>query len=90
MVDALKVLNAGDPAVTEIFTFITTDSEGVETTHLVTINVTGTNDAPVIRGHSSTAVTANTDERSNLEGNATEAGGVFNGKGPDNVDDRRA
>ena len=62
MVDALRVLDAYDEnnAAThpdEVFNFIITDSQGVETSHSITIDVRGANDAPVMTGVGNGAVT---------------------------------
>ena len=57
----VQALNVGDPPLTDSFTVLTADG----TAQVVTITITGTNDAAVISGTTS--------------GNVTEAGGVNNG-----------
>ena len=57
----VQALNVGDPALTDTFTVLTADG----TPQMVTITITGSNDAAVISGTTS--------------GSVTEAGGVNNG-----------
>jgi hypothetical protein len=65
---ALKAYDANDATshADEVFTFITTDTQGAETRHAITIEVRGANDAPELTQTGSQLLTINDGTSANL------------------------